>query len=430
MRDGGRLSAATEILTEIIDRHRPAKDALKDWGIQHRFAGSSDRTIIGNLVFDVLRCKSSLSWRVNSDNPRLLVLCAYSILWNNGVEKLQTVLELDKYAPEGLSETERKSIECSDLKTAPSFVKADVPEWLWPSFQANFDEEAVAEGCALSNRPPIDIRVNLLKSTRDKIEKKLVNRGGKLTSISPVGVRIDNRQNTRKVPNIKSEEGYQKGWFEIQDEGSQIASLLVNAQPKEQILDYCSGGGGKTLALAAEMDNTGQIHAYDSDKSRLSSIYQRLSRAGARNVQVLDPSGNSLENLVDKMDRVLVDAPCSGTGVWRRLPDSKWRISENSLETRIIEQEKVLIEASKFVRVGGYLIYVTCSVLPEENEQQVYAFETNFPNFEVISVGEVWQDRFGFDAPKPWSSDMKTITLTPASTATDGFYIAVLVRNR
>ena len=430
MRDGGRLSAAIEVLSDIIERHRPAKVALKDWGIQHRFAGSLDRAIIGNLVFDSLRCKNSLSWRMNSENPRVLVFGTYAILWKFGNEKLISVLKNDKFAPESLSETELNSMTNGSLQSAPGFVKADIPEWLWPSFQANFDNETENEGRALAKRPPIDIRVNILKTNREKIKIKLAKKGGRLTSISPLGIRIEGRLNSGKSPDVKSEEGYQKGWFEIQDEASQIVSLLINAQPKEQILDYCAGSGGKTLALAAEMGNTGQIHVYDADKSRLSPIYQRLSRAGARNVQVLEQDGKSLTGLIDKMDRVLVDAPCSGTGVWRRHPDTKWRLSESSLENRIMEQEKALIEASKYVRVGGYLVYITCSVLPEENEQQIYAFETNNPNFEIISVGEVWQDRFGFDAAKPWSTDMKTITLTPASTDTDGFYIAVLIRNK
>ena len=367
---------------------------------------------------------------MNGDNPRALVFGTYSILWKFGYEKLISALKNDKFAPENLSETELNSMTNGSLQSAPGFVKADIPEWLWPSFQANFDNETENEGRALAKRPPIDIRVNLLKTTREKIKNKLAKKGGRLTTISPLGIRIEGRLNSGKSPDVKSEEGYQKGWFEIQDEASQIVSLLINAQPKEQILDYCAGSGGKTLALAVEMGNTGQIHAYDAEKSRLSPIYQRLSRAGVRNVQVLEPDGKSLTGLIDKMDRVLVDAPCSGTGVWRRHPDAKWRLSESSLENRIMEQEKALLAASKYVRVGGYLVYITCSVLPEENEQQIYAFETSNPNFEIISVGEVWQDRFGFDVAKPWSTDMKTITLTPASTDTDGFFIAVLIRNK
>ena len=426
----GWLRAATEVLTEVIDRHRPVKESLKDWGVAHRFAGSTDRAVIGNLVYDVLRCKSSLSWRVKSGTPRLLVFGAYSILWENGVEKLLKILEADKFAPEGLNDAELENLINGDLTTAPGYVKADVPEWIWSSFQSNFDEQAEAEGRALTKRPPIDIRVNLLKTTRNKIEKKFSSIGGKPTSISPIGIRIDGRPQTGKTPDVKFEEGFQKGWYEIQDEASQVVSLLANVQPKEQILDYCAGSGGKTLALAAEMGNTGQIYAYDSNKTRLSPIYQRLSRAGVRNVQVISPAENSLDGLVGKMDRVLVDAPCSGSGVWRRHPDSKWRLTENSLELRIAEQERILLEASKFVKVGGYLVYITCSVLAEENEQQVYAFESANSNFEIISVGEVWQDRFGFDSAKPWSSDMKSITLTPASTDTDGFFIAVLVRNK
>lgn len=430
MRDGGRIAAAIEVLEEIETRHRPAQEALKDWGIKHRFAGSGDRTVIGNLIFDVLRKRSSLAWRMKTETPRALVLGVYALEWDMGVEGIETAFEADeRHAPEGLSDDEKKAIEANSLEGAPDWVQADVPEWLWESFVGNFDDEAIVEGKALATRAPVDMRVNTLKSTREKMTRKLEQFNVEATSIAPTGLRLVAKPGGARMPHVQSEEGYRKGWFELQDEASQIASLLVFAKPGEQVLDFCAGGGGKTLALAATMENKGQIYAYDSDKRRLAPIHERIARAGARNIQVRSPSEGALDDLVAKMDRVMVDAPCTGTGVWRRRPDAKWRLSEAQLEDRIGEQEEALEMASVFVKPGGCLVYATCSVLAEENEEQVYRFLDNNPNFSIVSLGEVWQDTFGFDKAQPWSADMNSITMTPASTNTDGFYIAAMVRD-
>ncbi|MDJ0931276.1 RsmB/NOP family class I SAM-dependent RNA methyltransferase [Breoghania sp.] len=429
MKDGGRLSAAIEILDDLENRRRPVQEALKDWGAHHRFAGSGDRTEIGNLVFDVLRKRSSLVWRMDSESARDLVLGVYALEWGHDVDAISTVLSADQHAPEPLSDNEKAAIAANSLQGAPDWVKADIPEWLWPSFSSNFDDEAVTEGIALAQRAPIDLRVNTLKATREKVMKRLGSLGAVPTPISPTGVRLRAKPGAARMPHVQAEEGYRKGWFELQDEASQVASLLVFAQAGEQVLDFCAGGGGKTLALAAAMENKGQIYAYDSDMLRLASIHERIARAGARNIQVRQPAEGALDDLVGRMDRVLVDAPCTGTGVWRRRPDAKWRLSEDALEDRISEQERAIGIASAFVKPGGFLIYATCSVLAEENEEQVYRFTEANEDFEIVSIGEVWQDTFGFDKPHPWSADMYTITMTPASTDTDGFFVAVLAKN-
>ena len=214
----------------------------------------------------------------------------------------------------------------------------------------------------------------------------------------------------------------------MQDEGSQIAALLVGAKEGEQILDYCAGAGGKTLAMAAAMENKGQIYAYDADINRLAPIHDRLVRAKIRNVQVRDPKPGVLDDLKGRMDRVVLDAPCTGSGVWRRHPDAKWRLTPDALARRQSEQVTVLSEAKDYVKKGGFLVYITCSVFPEENEDRIEDFLLSNGDFELVSVGEVWQDIFGFDKPKPWSADFNSVTLTPASTGTDGFFVAALQR--
>jgi 16S rRNA (cytosine967-C5)-methyltransferase len=216
----------------------------------------------------------------------------------------------------------------------------------------------------------------------------------------------------------------------VQDEGSQLATLLSGARPREQIIDLCAGAGGKTLQLAADMDNTGQLYAYDADRLRLRPIFERLKRAGVRNAQVL-PAGdaNALAQLEGKMDCVVIDAPCTGSGVWRRRPDAKWRLTPRMLEARLAEQRAVVDQGAALVKPGGgRLAYITCSVLPPENREQVDAFIARFPEFRLVPWQGLWEQALT-PAPPPSAGDStKTLLMTPSSFGTDGFYVAVLER--
>lgn len=429
MTPGGRIAAAIEALSDMQQHHRPATEALRDWGRTHRFAGSGDRAAIGNLVFDALRHRASASWLMDDESPRSAVLGTLAGHWSRSAEDLTAWFANDRHAPDALNAAEEAALASRMLSDAPDWVQADLPEWIAPLLGANFDDELVAEGQALAQRPPIGLRVNTLKSTRGKVAKALSRFSPREAVLSPDGLLLDPPQEFGRTPNVQADGAYQKGWVEVQDEGSQVVSHLVFAQPGEQVLDYCAGAGGKTLALAACMQNKGQIFAYDADRSRLSAIHERIRRAGCRNVQVREPAENVLSDLQARMDRVVVDAPCTGSGVWRRRPDAKWRLTPEALEKRTEEQRQVLVEAAQYVKPGGYLCYITCSILAEENEAQVYGFlEENAEQFEILSSGEVWQDLFGFDAAQPWSTDDCTITMTPATTGTDGFYFAVLGR--
>lgn len=427
MKPAGRLHAAIEILTEILERHRPASQALADWGRTHRFAGSGDRAAIGNLVYDSLRQRASIAYRMGEDTPRALALGSMVFLWGETPADLERAFADDAHAPATLNEGEAKALSRGSLDGAPGWVQADIPEWLEGSFQENFTDEYVAEGKALAQRPPTDFRVNTLKATREKVGKALRRFKLAPTRLSQWGLRAPPREGAGRTPNIQPEAAYQKGWVEVQDEGSQVCSALVFAQPGEQVLDFCAGAGGKTLALAAAMKNKGQLFAHDADRSRLAPIYERLKRAGTRNVQVRAPD-EPLDDLAGRMDRVVVDAPCSGSGVWRRRPDAKWRLTPDALEKRLAEQRQILLDASRFVRPGGYLCYITCSVLPEENETQIYGFLEQAPDFGLLSAGEVWETLFSACDLKPWSSDQCSVTLTPAATGTDGFFFAVMER--
>ena len=423
MRLGGRIQAAAEVLEDIAQRRTPVTMALRDWGKSHRFAGSKDRSAIGNIVLDALRRKNSIAFRMNDDSPRSLALGA--VVFSGGVSVADILEQTEGDAHFGAPLTEDQIAKLNGqikLDSAPDHIRADVPDWLWPAFETNFDEEAIIEGAALSQRPPMDVRANAIKATREQLEAS----SALPTAISPIGMRFPPVEGFGRHPNIQSDTDFLTGKLEIQDEGSQIVSLLVAPNPGETLLDYCAGGGGKSLALASDMGNEGAIYSFDIDKRRLAPTYERATRAGASIIKVVPPPAKRLNHLRGKVDRVLVDAPCTGVGTWRRKPDAKWRLTEDALGRRMAEQVKVLDQAKDFVKPGGFLFYVTCSMLAAENEAQVYAFLERTSGFELLSAGEVWEERFGVEAPKPWSADGCTLTLTPASTNTDGFFFAVM----
>ncbi len=430
MRTGARIAAAAEVLDDILNRHRPAATALSDWGRAHRFAGSGDRAAIGTLVFDALRRRLSIGARMGADTPRALALGAAPRALGLAAEAVAASADGSEHALSPLSETELAGLSAELPAEVPAHVAGDVPEWLWPAFERTFGKLAAAEGAALSERAPVDLRVNTLKATREKVLKALDRYGAEATRHAPDGVRVPAPEGAGKAPHLEAETAHGKGWFEVQDEGSQIAALLAGAGPRMQVLDLCAGAGGKTLALAAAMQNTGQIYAYDADKRQLRPIFERLKRAGARNVQVLDAGDETaLKALGARFDLVLVDAPCTGSGTWRRKPDAKWRLKPANLAERLGDQARVLDLGAELTKPGGALLYVTCSVLPEENRGQVEAFLARHPDYALEPIATAWEARIG--GPLPASADGRsdTLQLTPAQHGTDGFFIALMRRH-
>ncbi|MEL6746937.1 MAG: RsmB/NOP family class I SAM-dependent RNA methyltransferase [Pseudomonadota bacterium] len=446
MRLGGRAAAAAEVLREVLDRGRPASAALSDWGKAHRFAGSGDRAAIGNLVYDVLRRRTSLGLRAGTDDPAHLAVAALVDIWQIAPAALEDQFAGDTHAPNNLASDFfsqlTQAIDPGALEV--SAARADLPDWLWDDFADTFGDDALAEAEGLRQRAPLDLRVNTLKSDRQAVLKALHRSGftdAAAGALADTAIRIAPPAGPGRTPNVQADAAFQRGLFEVQDEGSQIVGQLVFAQPGEQVLDICAGAGGKTLSLAAQMANAGQVFAFDVDRTRLAPIFDRVTRAGAHNVQVRQPrvrgAGNdsraddpfaALRDLEGRMHRVVIDAPCTGSGVWRRRPDAKWKLTPAALEKRLHEQRGLLASARDFVRPGGYLCYITCSILTAENEGQIVPFLADNPDFELVSCEEVWRDLFGMDAPQPWSSDAMSVTLTPTSTGTDGFYFAVMQR--
>ena len=427
MRLGGRLAGAIEVLADIENRRRPVADALKDWGLSRRFAGSGDRAAVGNIVYDALRKKLSHAWLMDDASPAALAHAVMFRDWHFSPEQLASQLDGDKFAPEPLPAAALDAFLTRGLDDAPDHVKGDVPEWVVPLLQENFGDGWLTEARALAERPSLDLRTNTLRAGRDKVVDALEDDHAVPARIARQGVRIPPGEGPSRLPNVTAELSFAKGWFEVQDEGSQIVADLVMAGDGEQILDYCAGGGGKTLALSATMQNKGQIHAFDADRKRLAPIIERLRRAGTRNVQVHDRE-KDIADLVGKCDRVLVDAPCTGTGTWRRRPDTKWRLTQKNLDERIEQQKQVLSSAARYVRPGGMLCYVTCSLLPQENQDQARQFVAANGDFEIVSALGGWQSLFGASGAQPVSKDGATVTLSPASTGTDGFFFAMMQR--
>ncbi|HYA73829.1 MAG TPA: RsmB/NOP family class I SAM-dependent RNA methyltransferase [Roseiarcus sp.] len=424
-----RVAAAIEVLADIEARRRPAADALKDWGLARRFAGSGDRAAIASLVYDALRRKASSAWIMGEANPRAEILGALKQLRGLSEAQIAELFTGEGHAPAPLTEVERERLRSGDLSGAPAHVQGDYPEWLAPAFAESFGDLALEEGRALANRAPVDLRVNTLKADRERALASLAHLDAAPTPLSPIGLRIPIRADGRG-PALSAEPAYVKGLVEVQDEGSQLAALLSGAEPGMQALDFCAGAGGKTLALAAMMANQGQIYASDSDGRRLAPIFERLARSGARNVQVRAPRGaqDVLSDLSGRCDLVLIDAPCSGSGAWRRSPDAKWRMRPGALEQRIKDQTESLENAARFVKPGGHLVYVTCSLLKAENEDRVAAFLERQTDFLPLEAAH-WARACGLEALAAQSSKLGAgIRLSPLRTATDGFYVAALTR--
>jgi len=429
MTPAARLSAAIELIDTIDAQRVPAAKALKEWGTAHRYAGSGDRAAISGLIWDVLRRRASSAWLMDADTPRARVLGMMKLERGMDAEGISALCDGGRFAPEPLSEAERAALASRTLDGAPAHIAGDYPEWLDAHLAAVFGNDRVAEATGMASRAPLDLRVNTLKAKREKVLASLRHLGAAPTPWSPIGLRIELGADARN-PGIHAEEDFIKGAVEVQDEGSQLAALLSAAKPGEQVIDLCAGAGGKTLALAAMMGGKGRLIATDHDKRQLAPIYERLSRAGVHNAEVRAPKGDAdpLADIKASADLVLIDAPCTGTGTWRRNPDAKWRMRPGALEVRLKDQAEVLDRASGLVKPGGRIAYVTCSVLPPENGDQVRAFIARHPEFSIQPPHEtasvLWDKAEDFEkaalqSPEGW-------LLTPRRTGTDGFFVSVL----
>jgi 16S rRNA (cytosine967-C5)-methyltransferase len=433
MRDGGKIAAAIEILNDVLGHAAPIKSALRTWGLRARYAGSKDRAWISSLVLDGLRHRASLGYAMGHDDGRALALGAVRHVWGWELRRVESALSEDPHAPAPLTAREREGLLLAPDPAAPLHARGDFPEWLTPHMVRAFGEDAMAEGQALATRAPVDLRVNLIKADAERVEKPLHSIKATRHPFLLNGYRAPAEDPAARNSSVEGIPAYSRGWVEVQDAGSQICALVANARPGEQVLDYCAGGGGKTMAMASTMGNTGQIYAYDIEPKRLAAIIPRLRRGDVHNVQLREPVAGELDDLKGRMDLVLIDAPCTGTGTWRRKPDTKWRVTAQALERRCAEQALILNAAKGYVRPGGRLVYATCSILCEENEDQVASFLAANPDFArenaldaAVASGGLTAE--GAKALKRCLTPGGELRMTPRRSGTDGFFVACLRR--
>jgi 16S rRNA (cytosine967-C5)-methyltransferase len=433
VRDGGRIDAAIHVLRDVLEQRTPVKDAVRDWSKRARYAGARDRAWISGLVLDALRRRNSIARAMEAETPRALAVGALKYAWGWDVRKIEEAFR-DEHAPSALTGAEREAILLAPDPAPPPHVQGDFPEWMTPHMVRAFGPEAVAEGMVMAGRAAVDLRVNTLKADAEKAGRALESVKARQIPELVNGYRIPAPEAVDRGENVEAIPAYSKGWVEVQDMGSQIAAAASCAAPGEQVLDYCAGGGGKTIAMAAMMDNRGQIFAHDVDGRRLSALIPRIERAGIRNVQLRHPRENAtLDDLSHAMDLVMIDAPCTGVGTWRRRPDAKWRVGEAALAKRMQEQGMILRTACNYVKPGGRLVYVTCSFLVEENEDQVAGFLADRADFIEDDAAEAAArsgqlTEAGAKLVRRLRRPTGSVRLSPRTAGCDGFFLAVMRR--
>jgi len=425
-----RISSAIELIAAIDAAPRKPADAIaNDYFRQRRFIGSGDRRSVSDRVWTILRTRRRLSWWLDrvgmKANPRMLA--AASLLTEGWLlSGVQQSFSGGQFGPTPLNPAERDALSKLEGHTLehpemPDAVELEVPDWLVPHLKARFGKWLKTEMAAMDLPATLDLRVNLLRGTVPEAVAALAAEGieAKPTPISPWGLRIEGRRP------VSTGAAFQSGLVEIQDEGSQLVAAMVGAQPEMRFVDWCAGAGGKTLALGAVMRNTGRLYAFDISEKRLAKLKPRLARSGLSNVHpvlIAHENDAKVKRLAGKIDRVLVDAPCSGLGTLRRNPDVKWRQTPQGLDELNVKQISILNGAARLVKTGGRLVYATCSLLQEENEAIAAQFLATHEGFALVPMSQVLAEQ------KIELEMQDYLKLYPHRHQTDGFFAAVFER--
>jgi 16S rRNA (cytosine967-C5)-methyltransferase len=429
---GAQVAAAIEILTAIDVENRPADDLAAEYFRRRRYIGAKDRPQIAGHVYAVLRHRAALDWWMAkygiSTEPRARVLSSLFLVEGWRPDAILACCDGDRFRPARPSHIEERFIRDLATRTLrhpemPRAVANDLPDWLEPYLDRVFGGGLEREMAALNGPAPTDLRVNLLKADREEARRALAAEGvaAKPTPLSPVGLRLRERVPLGKLA------AFEHGLIEVQDESSQLAALLADARPGMRVVDFCAGAGGKTLAMAAGMNNRGKLVACEVSQRRLDRAARRLRRAGVTNVERRALSGERdkwVKHHKGGFDRVFADVPCLGTGTWRRNPDAKWRMRPEDLAELVERQQLILRSAARLVRPGGRLIYATCSLLRDEDEAQAEAFLAAETDFSLLPMVRVWEETIG--GASPGGEDY--LRLTPARHGTDGFFVAIFER--
>ncbi len=424
MKPASRIQATIDILERDQTTRVPLDACVGDYMRSRRYIGSKDRREIASRIYDMTRAYARLDWWLTQceqeDTARGRVIAWLALGEGCDAKRVNDLFDGTQYAPEKLTEEEReflsklngKSLDHPEMTLS---VMVECPYAHEAALRDYFGDDFENEMRAMLKPATLDVRTNIFNIDRDNLKNSLVKDGveTEVTPYSPWGLRCTDKAYLSKTKAMN------KGWLEIQDEGSQLIAYLCGAQPGMQVLDFCAGGGGKTLALAAAMQKKGRIVAADMDGRRLERGRNRYKKAGIADiVEVRDISDDRhrkwLKRQKGTFDIVLTDVPCSGTGTWRRNPDMRWRNYGPTLEELLEMQAEIVSKASKAVKAGGRLVYATCSLLPEENERQVEKFLAAHDDFECLAIDE----DLGLGNPY--------MRLTPHRHKTDGFFAAIL----
>ncbi len=422
MTPGARLQAAIEILDGLANTAQPADGYLRDWSRAHRFAGVKDRAAITERVYTVLRYRASLAWRMNADDGRSLVLASL-LAENESAETIAPLFSGEGHAPSILSEAEQRTLASPPTEQPRAHIAGEYPLWLEPELKRTFGADLPAEMAAMNARASVDLRVNTLCARPDDrlVGLHSLDVAAERTPFSPVGIRIASGD---RLGALQHTQFFQTGAFEFQDEASQLVTQLCGAKPGQSALDLAAGAGGKSLALAALMRNQGEILAFDIDPKRLKQLPPRARRAGASIITGTDRRDSFAGRAFDV---VLVDAPCSGSGTWRRSPEQKWRLTPDRLAEHQSLQAWLIDDGARHTKPGGRLIYATCSLLMSENEDVARAFLERHPDFRRVPAAQAWKDA-GLFAPPPLGVG-EYFRASPYRTATDGFFACIIERS-
>jgi 16S rRNA (cytosine967-C5)-methyltransferase len=410
-----QLGAAVDALRLILPFEYPADSVLSRYFREESQLGQHDRSFIAESVFGVLRRKRGLDHLVGARGPRHLLLAWLLRHGGHSVRELEPFLK-------GEDAQWAARMKSATLDDAPLGVQADLPDWIVDHLQAQMaDTEILALGSALQRAAPLDLRVNTLLADREKAKAELGESGvaTQFTPYSPLGLRAEGK------PALNRHRAFLEGHVEVQDEGSQLLGFLLAPRRGELVVDFCAGAGGKSLMLGAMMQSKGRVYAFDVSASRLTRLKPRLKRSGLSNLhphQINNENDIKIKRLKGKIDRVLVDAPCSGLGTLRRNPDLKWRQSPEGLAELRGKQASILRAAATLVKPGGRLVYATCSLLAVENQEVVAGFLAEHPEYEALHCGQILeQQRIPLAAGEQ-------LQLWPHVHATDGFFAAALQR--
>lgn len=440
MKPAARIQSTIELLEHLhaiwqADRRAPVDAMMATYFKTRRFIGSKDRGAISDLLYFTLRNGGTLEWHIEQAglvaNPRRVVLAALLFHGEKPLTaaKIAELFDGTQYCPALLTEPERKILDRTEgqpftNEKMPPAARHNYPDWMEGRLKDAFGDQLPEALDALNQQAPIDLRANTLKC-RDTGDLILALDAdgyfGLPTPHSPIGVRLKKR-----LPAFNTQ-AFRDGKYEMQDEGSQIVAQLCAAKPGQKVIDFCAGAGGKTLAIAATMKNKGRILALDVSEKRLKEMPKRLARAGVHNVTthaMRDEKDPFLKRHVGSADWVVVDAPCSGSGTWRRNPDLKWRFQLDDLQEIKALQQSILQSASRLCKPGGKLLYITCSIFPDENIHQVKQFVGNNSQFRVEHPGKLWNKHVHADADLG-----PVLALSPHKDGTDGFFAVVLTNH-